>query len=293
MNNKMKMFFFFLVSVLMVACNEVQQPDANAGALDKDSGKNSEDWKIGVQMWTFNHFTFLQALDKADSAGVKHIEAYWGQPLGGDMKDSFGINMSDQSKAKIKDLLAKKGLNIVAMGVVSSGKKEDWLKAFGLAKEFNLSYITAEIKQDLWPMVDSLCGAYNIKIAMHDHPRPSHFWHPDSVLAATNTYPNLGACADLGHWARSGLDPVDCLKKLKGHIYGVHLKDIKQFGNVKADDVPVGKGVLNYPAIFAELKSQDFKGMFSIEQESNWLNSLPEVQHTVKYYDSLTLTLNK
>jgi hypothetical protein len=37
----------------------------------------------------FNHFTLAQALDKADSAGVKDIECYWDQPLGADMKGAL------------------------------------------------------------------------------------------------------------------------------------------------------------------------------------------------------------
>src|SRR5690348_3420496 len=43
-------------------------------------------WKIGVQLWTFHFVPFVQALDKADSAGVKYLEAFPGQKLGGDMK---------------------------------------------------------------------------------------------------------------------------------------------------------------------------------------------------------------
>ena len=123
----------------------------------------TDGWKIGVQMWTFRMFTFTEALDKVDSAGVKYIEAFWGQPLGGGMKDSFGIKMSDDSKAKLKQMLQTKGISIVAMGVISPGTTEEWKKAFDLAKEFGLSYITAEPHKDQWNMVDSMAGAYGIK----------------------------------------------------------------------------------------------------------------------------------
>ena len=133
-------------------------------------------------------------------------------------------------------------------------------------------------------MIDSLAGKYMIKVAIHEHARPNTYWHPDSVLAAIKNHPNIGCCADLGHWARSGLDPVDCLKKLAGHVIGVHLKDIKTFNEPKAEDAPVGKGVINYPAIFDELARQRFKGMLSIEQESNWYNNLPDVINTISYY---------
>jgi sugar phosphate isomerase/epimerase len=248
-------------------------------------------WKLGVQMWTFRKFTFAQALDKVDSAGIKYIEAFWGQPLGAGMKDSFGIRMSEASKSQLKSLLQQKGIKMVAMGVISPATREDWVKAFALAKEFGLSYITAEPRTDQWDMVDSLAGVNGIKIAIHDHPRPNRYWHPDSVLAAIQGHPNIGDCADLGHWARNGLDPVACLKELAGHVYGVHLKDITEFDNTHAADTVVGDGVLDFPPIFQELKRQGFEGMISIEHESNWLHSLPDVIRTREFYEKQVAAL--
>ena len=37
------------------------------------------DWKLGVQAWSFNKFTFTEALDKATRAGMHYIEIYPGQ----------------------------------------------------------------------------------------------------------------------------------------------------------------------------------------------------------------------
>lgn len=244
----------------------------------------TDGWKIGIQTWTFRMFTLAEALEKADSAGISSIEAYWGQPLGKGQADSFGIRMSASGRATLKELLKSKKISIVAMGVISPPSRDEWVKAFDLAKEFGLSYITSEPRKDLWDMIDSLAGKYQIKVAIHEHARPNRYWHPDSVLAAIKGHPNLGCCADLGHWARSGLDPVDCLKKLEGHVIGVHLKDIVTFNDVKAADVPVGKGVIKYPEVFDELARQKFKGMLSIEQESNWYHSLPEVINTIAFY---------
>lgn len=267
--------------------------EANSGGQDtaaSDSGVTSH-WKLGVQMWTFRKFTFAQALDKVDSAGIKYIEAFWGQPLGAGMKDSFGIHMSEASKSQLKALLQQKDIQMVAMGVISPATREEWVKAFALAKEFGLSYITAEPRTDQWDMVDSLAGVNGIKVAIHDHPRPNRYWHPDSVLAAIQGHPNIGDCADLGHWARNGLDPVACLKELAGHVYGVHLKDITEFDNTQAADTVVGDGVIDFPPIFEELKREGFQGMISIEHESNWLHSLPDVIRTREFYEQQVATL--
>jgi len=283
-------FLAFIALSFAVGCGNgatstTNEDTAATTTTDTDNFDVAANWKIGIQMWTFNHFTFTEALNKVDSAGVKNIEAYWGQSLGGDMKGEFGINMNEDTKAKLKQLLQSKGIQIVAMGVIGPADKAEWIKAFDLAKEFGLSYITSEPKKDQWDMIDSLAGAYAIKVAIHEHANPNPYWHPDSVLAAINGRPNIGACGDVGHWARSGLDPVECLKKLEGHVYGVHLKDIKVFNQEHAEDTVVGKGVIQFDPIFAELKRQHFHGMMSIEQESNWLNSLPDVTGTVKFYN--------
>jgi sugar phosphate isomerase/epimerase len=278
----------FVCLLALTKCNS-SSSDSNSKtdstSTKTDTANVTADWKIGVQMWTFRVFTFAEALDKVDSAKVKYIEAFWGQPLGAGLKDSFGIRMSDDSKAKIKQLLQDKGIHIEAMGVIEPKTRDEWKKAFDLAKEFGLSYITAEPRKDQWDMVDSMAGSYGIKVAIHDHPKPDMYWSPDSVLAAIQGHPNLGSCADLGHWARNGVNPVDALKKLAGHVYGVHLKDITKFGDVNASDTVVGKGVIDFPPIFQELKRQNFKGMFSIEHESNWYHSLPDVIETVKFYN--------
>jgi sugar phosphate isomerase/epimerase len=283
-----------IVGILGLLTCLIQCKTASTAKTNRQINNASTDrWKIGIQTWTFRMFTLQEALQKADSAGVKNIEAFWGQPLSRELKDTFGIRLSSSGRATLKNLLQSKGISIVAMGVISPSTREDWVKAFELAKEFGLSYITSEPQKHHWDMIDSLAGQYGIKVAIHEHAQPNRYWHPDSVLAAIKNHPNIGCCADLGHWARSGLDPVDCLKKLEGHVIGVHLKDIATFNDVRAADVPVGKGVINYPAVFDELARQRFNGMLSIEQESNWYNSLPDVINTVSYYNAQVSRLSK
>jgi len=92
----------------------------------------------------------------------------------------------------------------------------------------------------------------------------------------------LGACADTGHWVRSGLKPVECLRILKGRIVCSHLKDLDRMG-LGAHDVPYGTGVSDIPAILDELKAQGFQGSLSIEYEYHWDNSLPEVAQCIGF----------
>jgi sugar phosphate isomerase/epimerase len=295
---KIAFFFLAIIGIIAFANTDSLMPKIGATSqsrekIPKDQPDETADWKIGVQMWTFRMFTFAQALDKVDSCGVKYIEAFWGQKLGYGMEGNFGASMSEENRIKLKELLKEKGISIVAMGVIVPRTRKEWEKAFDLAKEFGLSYITAEPLKNQWDMVDSMAGAYGIKVAIHDHPKPNVYWSPDSVLAAIKGHKNIGSCADVGHWARNGVNLVEALKKLAGHIYGVHLKDIKKFGDTKAEDTIVGKGVIDFPPIFRELKRQHFSGMFSIEHESNWYHSVPDVMETVKFYDEQVAKLNQ
>jgi sugar phosphate isomerase/epimerase len=267
------------------------RPSAPQSAVIDPKPSAVKDWKLGVQLWTFMKFDFVTAIGKVDSAGVKYVEAFSGQRLGGGMQHSFGPEMTADEITQVKQLLQSKGIHIVAMGVIVPRDLAEWKKYFEFGKLFGFSYFTAEPIKTQWDGIDSLAGIYGINVAIHDHPRPNAYWHPDSVLLAIHGHKHIGSCADVGHWARNGLDPVTCLKVLEGHIYGVHLKDIVEFGNTKAEDTVVGKGVIQFTPIFQELKRQNFSGMMSIEHESNWLNSVPDVIYTKKIFDEQVAAL--
>ena len=87
----------------------------------------------------------------------------------------------------------------------------------------------------------------------------------------------FGACADTGHWLRSGLNPVGISQKLDGRIVSLHFKDLSKEGK-GAHDVPWGIGVGNVPVMLVEMKCQGFQGPISIEYEHNWLESLPKLR---------------
>lgn len=257
-----------------------------------DSTDVTKDWTLSVQLWTFHKFDFTTAIEKADSAGLKTVEAFPGQKLVGYPDSAFGAGMSAESRAKVKEYLAGKGMSIVAYGVVVPQTPEDWIANFEFARDMGIRYITCEPLKEHWDLVDSLSGAYGIGIAIHDHPKPSHYWHPDSVLAAAQDRPNIGACADMGHWVRNGLKAAECIRKLEGKVVGLHLKDVREFGKTDAADMIPGTGVVDIPEALAELKRQGFKGNFSIEHEDNWDNNVPDVRQIVAYFHEQVKVLN-
>lgn len=250
--------------------------------------KATDDWKLGVAMYTFHTYNFPDALGKVDSAGLHYIEGMTFHKSGPELKDSLISQLSPSGIKKLKKLVNDKGIKIESIYIGGGKTVDSWKKEFEIAKTFGVKFVSAEPPVTMWKSIDSLAGVYGMKVAIHEHWKGvSAYWHPDSVLAAIKDHPNFGACADLGHWPKSGVDPVDAIKKLKGHIIAIHLKDIAAFNNPKLLDVTVGTGVIDFPGVFAELKKQDFRGYIYIEKdETQKPSNLNSVKEATKYYNN-------
>ncbi len=259
-----------LATICFAGCTNIESSGSNNDSASTTSSVNpSEDWKFGVALWTFHDVNFPQSLDRVDSAGLVYIEPNTFHDAGPEFKDSTIGQLSMASIDELKALIAEKGLKVESLYVVGGSTINSWKKQFDIAKEFGVQYVTTEPPLNMWNSLDSLAGTYGIKIAIHDHWKGfSHYWNPDTTLMALKGHPNFGVCADLGHWPKSGINPLEAIKKLSGHIIGVHLKDIGAYNNTSLKDVVVGTGVVDFPAIFAELKKQNFKGHIYIERDS-------------------------
>lgn len=181
-------------------------------------------------------------------------------------------------------MLKQKGVTMVSYGVVGANTEEDWRKLFEFAKAMKLENIVSEPNEKFIPLLSKLCDEFKINLAIHNHPDPSHYWNPNVILnVMKGQSKRIGACADIGHWVRSGLDPVESLKKLQGHIFELHVKDLDKKAK-NAHDVHWGTGVSNVDGVLQELRRQKFKGLFSAEYEYNWENNVPDVTASAKYF---------
>ncbi|MBE0542393.1 MAG: sugar phosphate isomerase/epimerase [Verrucomicrobia bacterium] len=243
---------------------------------------------IGCQAYTFNRFSAFEAIEKTAQAGGKVIEFYPGQKLSLEQPDvRWGHESPDEAVNAIKAKLAKHGVRAVNYGVVGGRDEAEWRKIFEFAKKLDLYAVTTENVHQL-DILEKLVKEFDIRLAIHNHPRrpndPSYkVWDPNYVLSVVkNRDARIGASADTGHWVRSGLVPVECLKILEGRIISSHMKDLNE-KSPGAHDVPFGTGVSDITAVLNELKRQGFVGNISIEYEYNWDNSLPEVAQCIGF----------
>jgi 3-oxoisoapionate decarboxylase len=83
--------------------------------------------------------------------------------------------------------------------------------------------------------------------------------------------PHFGLCFDTGNCLRNGDEPVESARRLGKHIFATHTKDVTPvYGGNPKDwmyfaTTPVGKGIVNFPGIVAELERQGYAGLYAVE----------------------------
>jgi sugar phosphate isomerase/epimerase len=244
---------------------------------------------LGCQAYTFNKFTAFEAIEKTAAAGAKVIEFYPGQKLSPESPDlKVHHDAAPETIEKLKAKLKAHDLMAVAYGVVAFTKEEEGSrKVFEFAKTLGIKVINTE-SIDAIDTFEKLAKEYDIKVGIHEHPKrekdPDYkLWDPNFVLGLVKDRdPRIGACADTGHWMRSGLKPLDCVKILKGRIVSSHLKDLSE-ASLVGHDMPFGTGQSDIDAILKEYRAQGFDGPISIEYEYDWYESLPQVTKCVEY----------
>ena len=66
---------------------------SNQSAANSSNPEVSLGWKLGAQAYTFNRFSFTEALSKIDSCGLRYVEAYPQQVIGGGITEKMDYKM--------------------------------------------------------------------------------------------------------------------------------------------------------------------------------------------------------
>lgn len=241
---------------------------------------------IGIQTFTFSKQTVEELLPLVKQCGCDSI-GMSRHRLSAKFPDVYvSPDMTTEQKAFLKKILAENKIKIVSYGVVSPSSEKAIRKLLEFAKEFDIKIILAEPRLENLELWDKLCGEYAIKVAVHNHgkdaKRNAEYHSPSFVATMVAKYQNVYACADTGHWGRSGVDCTQGLKTLNGKNAILHFRDINKFDSLSAYDVPIGTGALNATQMLAELDKQNFNGYLLLEYGGWWKNTLAQKIEEVK-----------
>lgn len=101
---------------------------------------------------------------------------------------------------------------------------------------------------------------------------------------------NQGVNFDLANLILYGkANPVDAIELLGPYVQGIHAKDGMWPTNPKelGQEVPIGKGKVDFPRIIARLKELNYRGAVTIEREISGPQQAEDVREAKRYLEKL------
>ena len=246
-----------------------------ASAKAAQSG-NVGRFSIGIQSYSLRGYSVEDAIKHAQQLGFAHMEFY---------PAHFSQDSTSEEIAAMKKTMDAAGMKMLGHGVHGfTADHEKNRKLFEFAKAAGIKNLSADPAPDSFESLDKLVKEFDIRIAIHNH-GPRHRYNKAlDVMSAVEPYDErIGACADLGHFIRSGEDAVQVIRLLGKRLFGIHLKD---FAEMKADTkgVILGKGHLDVEGVFAALAAVDFPadGCLSLEYEENKDDPIEDIRQCME-----------
>ena len=226
-------------------------------------------FKVGLQSYSLRGFKVEKALEITKTLGLKFWEAYPGH---------IPMTTVPGTIAEQKKMVEAQGVKVSAYGVLEFSTDETKARAsFDYAKALGLETLSANPHKDkgTFDLLDKLVEEYKINIAIHNHGPGATYDKIDDVVKITkDRHPRIGACVDTGHYLRSNENPVEAIEKLKGRVFGCHLKDVK---DAKIMTI-LGEGDLDVVGCIKALKAQDYTHCLAVEYEENPSNPVSDLE---------------
>lgn len=240
-------------------------------------------WRLGCCAYSFNNLSFYETIDKVASLGLKRIVGFNWQKLGPRKAAIFSENMSVAERRETKKRLDDAGVKSPCCYCGALAEENACRRLFDFAREMGIETLDGEPPVEAFDTLEKLCDEYQLNVAVHNHSKPASYWKPETLLKVfQGRSKRIGACCDTGHWARSGLNPVETLQKLQGRILTFDLKDVDEKGVC----VPFGTGKGDIRGILTELHRQRFQGVFGIEYDQHPADIEKELAQCIAYFNN-------
>lgn len=146
---------------------------------------------------------------------------------------------------------------------------------------------------------------HGVRATIHPHAGGHIEFEDEIARIAADIAPEVaGFCLDTGHTLYAGMDPVATLRRYADRLDYIHFKDIDRvvFDRVMGERIrffdacaqgvmcPIGRGVIDYPAIRRLLDELGYAGFITVEQERDPRNvggSLADVAASRAYLRSV------
>jgi inosose dehydratase len=223
--------------------------------------KKEDLFKVSMAGWTFNKIQLEPALDMMEKVDVHYLC----------IKDfHLSLDSTPEQIAEFHGKLKAKGVTGYAVGPIGMKTEAEADKAFEYCKRVGVKMVVGVPEPALLPYIEKLVKKYDFKYAIHNHgPNDPLYPSLESIYVKVKDLdPRIGMCHDIGYSAMLGLDPAAETIKYAARIHDMHIKD-ETLSTAEGKDCPLGRGVIDFPALVKALRKTKYSGMCSLEYEKD------------------------
>jgi len=249
--------------------------ETSLGSAVQAAGKRPA-LKLGLASYSMREFSLDQALAWAKTMGVTYMT----------FKDVH-IPRTDPPEATraLREKIVAAGITIMGGGTITIPNNPAQIKReFEYAKNAGFPLIYTDPDPAALDTIEQMAKIYDIKVAIHNHGPENKNWpRPQDAYAAVKSRDKrLGLCIDIGHTLRTGTDPIAACLECRDRLYDMHVKDLAVKTDVNSQ-VAVGRGVIDFPALFRTLIEIGYQGQVGLEYEINPKDPLPGMVESMAY----------
>ncbi len=225
--------------------------------------KNKLNWKLTIQAKCLMNLSLMDAIKKTVELGVNCYEPVrtWQKIENQDLESNLNHSLSDTEILSVKKNIDALNAQLTSYCPWESITDKPVQRIFEFAELLGMKHLIMEpsgenFTEKYFDEVERCCEKFDISVILHNHPKPSKYWHPDIILdVCKGRSKKIGAAIDPAAWFSSGLDPLECVDKLKNHILAVHTDDIIVQSDGTKKSVPWGDGDAQLKDVIEKIKT--------------------------------------
>jgi inosose dehydratase len=234
---------------------------ATATGLALGRQQNAGPYRIGLETYSFHDVDLATTLAHTKALGLRFMELHDGH---------LPREASPADLARAKAALQQAGITAEGVYIHDAFTESEAVARpiFDYARTMGFHYINGGPKRESLPVLNRLVDEYHVQIAIHNHGPGARYETLEQVVSVLDQYPHISSCIDIGHFARSKVDPVAAVRTLGQRAVAVHIKDVDAAG----ENAILGEGTIDLPGVFAALRDTGFKGLVVLEYEGDFDN---------------------
>ncbi len=252
-------------------------------------------WKLGLTAWGLHEFTLFETIDKTRQLGLAYIGGLSFQKVSKEIPKNFDCNLTEDELSQVRLKMNEAGIRMpTCFYAAIPGDEAGCRKVFEFGRHMGIETFISEPPPESLDVIERFCDEYDIQLAIHNHgPKQSPiYWRPEGILkVCKGRSKRIGACPDTGYWIRSGIDPIEGVRKLGDRLLTIQPHDLNVLSS-DGHDVPWGTGKARFAELVRELHRLGIKPtLFGVEYSYNYSDNLTETAECIEFFNRLSLKI--